>query len=244
MPKKTNAQAGGLYLVNCEYNRANNGIWHAVEVADTSNVRDVGQTERLGGDRPLAARWRPLPVVVERFRQAGDFFQLDTHHWAASAAALKALRPLLTGQVEALPLKLIADYDQDADYDYDELPARPKLRERYPRLFALHPLGRVRLGPSAQVQNFLDDPDIISEVHRYAFRPADLDGRHFFRLRGEDYQYLASEEFRQAVQRHGLRGVKFHPIRYDVEEDAPKLARQGRAGAARKSAGRQARRRT
>jgi hypothetical protein len=232
MPRKTNTR-GVLYRIEPEYNRGDNGIWHAVEVADTGNARDVGQAERLDRDRPLAERWRPLRVTVERSRRGGDFFQLETFHWATTAAAVKALRPLLRGRVEILPLKVIADYEEDEDYDFDELPARPKLRERYPRLFALHPLGRVHLGTGAEVTYFLDDPDIIDEVERYVFRPADLEGRHFFRIRGADLVYLASEEFRQAVQRHNLRGLKFHPVRHEVEDSPPKPARGGRAGAAR-----------
>jgi len=236
--------AGGLYRLECEYTRSDSGIWHEVEVADPGSVRDVGQAERLDADRPLAARWRPLPVVVERYRRGGDFFQLEDRHWSATPAAVKALRPLLRDRVEILPLNIVADYEQDEDYDFDELPARPKLRERYPRLFVLHPLDRVKLSPSAEVEYFLDDADegVITDVDRYAFRPADIEGRHYFRIKGDDEHCLVSEEFRQAAQR--LRGLLFRPIKYVVDDGAPEAARGGRPRAARTSAGRGARRRS
>lgn len=239
MPKKTAPMSAGLYQMEAEFTPSGNGIWHEVEVADPGSVRDVGQAERLDGDKALAARWRPLPVTVERFKRGGDFFPLEGH-WAASAAAVKALRPLLRDRVEILPLKIVADYEEDEDYDFDDLPARPKLRERYPSLFALHPLGRVELGPSAQVEYFLDDEEIITDVDRYAFRPADLEGRHFFRIRGATELYLVSEAFRQVVQRHGLRGMVLRPVRYVADDDG--TAEDASAGAARPKRGAKSRR--
>ena len=58
----------------------------------------------LEGAKPVASKWRPIKVVVDKHGRRGDFPSFLPHVPAFSRRALDVLQPLLGDAIEALPL--------------------------------------------------------------------------------------------------------------------------------------------
>ena len=207
-----NAGQPKLYLMEIEYDRRGNGLWHSLKLIDSGNAKAIRQSEQLDVERRLASKWKPLEVAVERSKKMGDLVCTDggIGNFAASQKAIQVLRPLLGTGAEFLPLTIVGECE-----DFGE-PERGKFSERYPRMAALHCLSYVDLAPNAEATYFEGTHAIvIAEVVRYAFHPEDIQDKHLFKVRG-DSAYLASQSFRQAVMDAGLKGVVFQPVKYDL----------------------------
>jgi hypothetical protein len=196
-----------LYLLEQEFDKRGNGIWHDLWYAGPEKDFDP-----LDSEGPLAATWKPMPVYVHREKRAGDFFPLESIHFAATERAVSALRPLLGDRLEALPLQVVSEKSGRGGPKSKSKPATPV---DLPPVFALHTLQYVDLTEGAEVERFANGR--LMTVERYAFRKRELVGRHFFKAR--DYEeYLVSEEFRQLIEGAQLRGLAFRELDYEAQE--------------------------
>jgi hypothetical protein len=209
-----NAGLRKLYLMEVEYDRRGNGIWHCLKLIDSGNVKAIRQSGQLDLVRRVASKWKPLEVAVERSKKMGDLVPTDggIGNFAASQKAVQVLRPLLGAGAEFLPLKIVGEHELFGD------PERGKLSEPYPTMSALHCLTYVDLAPNAEA-TYIEGPyaTFIAEVVRYAFDPEDIHDKHLFKVRGDPANYLASEALFELVKRAGLKGVVFKPVPYEVE---------------------------
>jgi hypothetical protein len=58
----------------------------------------------LEGASPVASKWRPVKVVIDKHGRSGDFPSFLPHVPAFSRRALDVLQPVLGDEIEALPL--------------------------------------------------------------------------------------------------------------------------------------------
>lgn len=148
---------------------------------------------------PLSAKWVPLPVVLdERLREnvmdapipmKGDFPSLYRPTPVFSERAWGALSPLIKGSVEALPL------------------IHPS-GDRYFAINVLDVIDCLDLATTKLTRN--DVTGRVSSIQAYHFRPNLLRGKHMFKLpETKGLEVLVSEEFKQAVENNGLKGLIF-----------------------------------
>jgi hypothetical protein len=146
--------------------------------------------------RRMAERWKPIPVTRYRRshrRNAGlavDFHACDIGRTAISERALQAISPLVGSVVEALPLEIVDHPEQ--------------------RYYVLHVVDVIDCLDHERTRGRRIAEDAYTEINQYAFRPGTTDGHHLFRVREMPLgPNLASEEFKQLVESHGLVGLKF-----------------------------------
>jgi hypothetical protein len=141
----------------------------------------------------LAGWWKPIPIEVDSSTgPAGDFPSLYRRAPVFSEQAWEALGPLVAHVAEALPII----YPNDRKY------------------FVINVLDMVDcLDHSTSIIDRYSDGR-ISHVEHYTFHPDRLTGKHFFKIpESAGLEVLVSDEFRQAVESHGLKGLVFQQLR-------------------------------
>ena len=173
-------------------------IYRYVADADQFDCISVAREHRRLFDRfcdgqLLTDWWAPIPVDVDASRDGpGDFPSLYCHAPVFSERAWDALTPFVAHTAEALPLI----YPGDRKY------------------FVINVLDMVDgLDHSTSVIDRYSDGR-ISHVEHYSFQREHLEGKHFFKIpETAGLEVLVSDEFREAVESHGLKGLIFQQLR-------------------------------
>lgn len=186
----------GIYNMDGGFDEFHNSLpW---DVLDYVGDHDFGLGP-LDITKPLARSWKARRVILRKRGWPCDIISIYPQ-WAVNQKAHAALEPLLRKTVEFLPLRC------------DDIP----------RLWLMHPLRSIDLGPRAKHNGQFGDN--ITVIHKYDFNIGDLSGKHFFGVKqmpGSDSRSagfcyrrarLVSEEFRQTVIEHGLQGVVFERV--------------------------------
>lgn len=140
--------------------------------------------------KPQAQSWEPLPVDVYSVGRSGDFPSLRRDVPVFSEGAWQVLRPLIELSVEALPLI----GTKDSYLAINVLDIADCLD---------HSRAKISLLPSGGVMS----------VDKYVFKDGCLNNRHIFKLPETAVQeVLVSEEFKQLVERSGLKGLMFRKV--------------------------------
>jgi hypothetical protein len=188
----TKPLSGGDGDIACELTPAKG------ETALTRKLHD------LRNSNPLGPRWKSLPVVFESCSPTDDFYLFSSGTFAVSERARRLIESLAGDSVEFLPLEPIGIRDED------DGPVRKLPRAQQRKLFVVRPLELAKLSKDARFEDF--GPIVL--VQRYAFDWNNLDDRHWFRAAGVDAT-LVSAQLRAAVEKAGLKGIKFgKPIKY------------------------------
>jgi len=149
--------------------------------------------------QPLSAKWIPLPVLPddrllenvmdEPVPINGDFPSLYGPTPVFSERAWESLYSLVNGSVEALPLIYPSG-------------------ETYFAINVLDVVDCLDLTKTKLTRN--DVTGRVSSIQEYHFRPHLLTGKHMFKLpETKALEVLVSEEFKQAVEANGLKGLIF-----------------------------------
>jgi len=161
---------------------------------------DSSEEKRVLGvhniDYPVIAEW--TPPVAHGFEDnpptEGDFPSLS-NYWripVMSQRAWAALRPLIGDCCEALP---IVHPSGQPFYIIHVMQTIDALDDERSELWRNPATGRV------------------GDISCYAFKYELLAGKHIFKLpRESGGELLVDDEFRKAVEQHGLKGLLFHPV--------------------------------
>lgn len=138
-------------------------------------------------------KWRPRKVTIwsDRKRKRGDFPGFGRLPPVFNARALEALKPLLVN-CDILPL------------DCAEEP-----------LVAINPpiLRGVLDHEQSEIDWFTEEVGVGAvAIHRYVFRGAEMKRHPLFRLSERSNEPIVSDVFREAVEKHGLKGLQFLPL--------------------------------
>lgn len=211
-----------LFMIECDYNRAGNAVWHAVD-EDEQHPERSKQFSSVESFNRLARSWKPLPVRIDKRRKRPDWYRYGMYGcWAVSGAVADALRPAVGTAAEFLPLT-----------------CGEKLE-----LFALHVVKTATPAPNCPGASFQDwaeegieieETDETSEVvnattgevvdfsvfwgegtnvvssSALAFLPASLRTASLFRLPGGE-NIFATAGIRDLCTRAKMTGIRFVPV--------------------------------
>jgi hypothetical protein len=167
------------------------------------SVAGLGRREPIGDqleeifdcNKPLASRWKPirLQVLDKETLEAGDFPVLYNYPRLPvfSQRAWDVLNALIACRWEALPI------------------IHPSRKPFY----LIHVMEIIDCVDHAQSDIDYYDDGRVSSIDRYSLKPELLDGKHIFRTplaSGSDL--LVDDVFREVVESHKLKGLKFHAI--------------------------------
>lgn len=186
-----------VYRIGGGYDTFHNSLpWDLLDYANKEEAKEC--QDRLEKNLRLSDAWIPPRVTLRKRKWRNDIIQLYPD-WAVNEKARTVLLPLLKKSVEFLPL----------------------ICDQHPNLWLLHPLRHIDLSARA-VHN--GNPGFnITQVMSYDFEPKSLRGKHLFGIKqakgsparkagyclSADY---VSEQFKQLVESHDLRGLVFEKV--------------------------------
>ncbi|MBL8852139.1 MAG: SMI1/KNR4 family protein [Planctomycetaceae bacterium] len=180
-------------------------------------TRLTKQVDDLRNDKPLAARWKCVPVLLESCSPKDDFYLYGLGTFAVSEKARSVIASLAGDRVEFLPIEVVGIRTDD------DGPVEKFSRSDRRKLYIVRPLELASLSEASR----FSDLGAVVMVSRYAFKWDDVSDRHWFRASGSD-ETLVSDQLRIALEKGGLKGAQFQKaIKYGLAGQGPATASRG-----------------
>ncbi|BCL36436.1 imm11 family protein [Nostoc sp. MS1] len=137
------------------------------------------------------SEWIPLPVGIESFgTKRGDFLGVVAWTFACNNRAWKILEPLIGNSVKLLPLQC----DEGEFNILKVINIIDCLDYSRADLFIFEETGRVL------------------RIEKYAFKEELIQDQHFFAVPECKFGILVSQKFKDVVDQHQLKGLKFKQV--------------------------------
>jgi hypothetical protein len=135
--------------------------------------------------------WEPLPVEVQSLdTKRGDFLGIVAHHFTCNDRAWKILEPLIKQNVKLFPI----GYKQQNYFLIKVINIIDCLD--YTRADVLR----------------CPETERVLGINKYAFKEDLIQNEHLFALPEMRFDILASQEFKDSVEKNGLEGLLFRQL--------------------------------
>ncbi len=184
---KEKEQQISLKIWACSVDIFNYSEYQMVNDKDREFFEKICVPEMIKG-RALKDSWKPVVFMKKRQRKHTDFTVIGEAGLVMSKRALEALQPLMTDNVEVLPLKTLA---REPFFFVNILENLAGLDEEK-TIFQYSSVSKTKIG-----------------INKFVFTPEKVNDKHIFKLNGFWYNTFLSDEFRAICKKQQLQGLDF-----------------------------------
>jgi hypothetical protein len=197
--REDGATGPGVYLMDGGWDNGNSLPWHVLD--HEGDMRDLDPVSRK--TEPLSGKWNSPNAKLRKRKWPGDLISMYPA-WTVNCRARDVIEELVRDEVEFLPIECDPPMER----------------------WLIHPLVQIPLAKDAVTSRdrpFFSPDSNITTIYEYSFSPADLVGRHLFRIsqhpdspagraRSTCTGWFVSDEFVRAIEENKLNGVMFKKV--------------------------------
>ena len=162
------------------------------EKGEEESIFDRFEGKNLGDE------WEPIIMEVREAKKQGGFPSFEMP--VLSEKAWEVLKPLIQKDVEALPLIVEKEFFGEMGGDY----------------YALNVLSIITCLDESMSEFVKFSNGEVMRIVKHVFMPESIEDVHFFRIKAGNtvlyYDFYVSEDFKNLVEKHNLKGLLFQKI--------------------------------